>query len=145
MKKEPCVLINTKMLAYRLGVGVDTLRRMERDGVLPKRVTKGYYNREEVDNYLNGKRTPPRLLNTKQLQDYLGVSWVTITKFVKQGILPPKVTGTSFWDRKAVDAHLDRVSGLVSENEDKSEYARWKQENHHEALQDDQVQAARRH
>jgi predicted site-specific integrase-resolvase len=116
MRNEP-VLLNIKALACYLGVSIDTVKRMEQDGDLPARTSKSYWHRESVDEHLKRKPELPRLINTKQLQVYLGVSYVTLREWIKNGLLPPKVMGTSYWDRKAVEAHLDRLSGLDSKSE----------------------------
>jgi hypothetical protein len=46
-----------------------------------------------------------------------------------KGIVPGPIPGTTRWDRKALDAALDRASGLVAGSGDLSPYQRWKAEN----------------
>jgi hypothetical protein len=56
----------------------------------------------------------PRLLTTRQLAEYLGFGNVkSIAKLVKSGAIPAPLVGTKKWDRCAVDAALDKVSGLA--------------------------------
>ena len=56
----------------------------------------------------------PRLLTTSQLAQYLGFSNVSsVAKLVRTGLIPPSLAGTKKWDRHAVDAALDRASGLA--------------------------------
>lgn len=47
-----------------------------------------------------------------------------------KGIIPGPIHGTTRWDRKAIDAALDRASGLVTESAGElTPYQRWKAEN----------------
>jgi hypothetical protein len=45
--------------------------------------------------------------------------------WVRRGIVPGPIPGTHRWDRKAIDAALDRASGLVT-NQQESLYVAWK-------------------
>jgi predicted DNA-binding transcriptional regulator AlpA len=55
----------------------------------------------------------PRCLNRPQAADYCGCgSLSTFDDWVRRGILPSPITGTRRWDRKAIDAALDKRSGL---------------------------------
>jgi hypothetical protein len=56
--------------------------------------------------------TNPRLLTRKAAAAYVGVSAPTFAKWVLAGILPPSVSVTKMWDRKAIDDRLDKISGL---------------------------------
>jgi predicted DNA-binding transcriptional regulator AlpA len=56
----------------------------------------------------------PRLLNKKEAAAYCGVSVGTFSKWVKAEIMPTAVSITRRWDRKAIDAALDKMSGLSS-------------------------------
>jgi len=56
----------------------------------------------------------PRGLNREQAARYAGCD--TLSAFhdwVRRGILPGPIPGTHRWDRKAIDAALDRRSGLA--------------------------------
>lgn len=54
----------------------------------------------------------PRLLTKKAAAAYVGVSAPTFAKWVLAGIMPPAVSLTKMWDRKAIDIQLDKISGL---------------------------------
>jgi predicted DNA-binding transcriptional regulator AlpA len=54
----------------------------------------------------------PRLLTQKAAAAYVGVSAPTSAKWVAAGLLPPSVSITKMWDKKAIDAQLDKLSGL---------------------------------
>ena len=60
-------------------------------------------------------REPPRLMTRDQMMEYLGVSASTLARWVAEGHIPGPVVGSRF-DRRAVDAALDRASGLTSES-----------------------------
>lgn len=56
---------------------------------------------------------PPRGLTKGQAAAYLG--FATVRAFVAQiarGVFPPAMPGTRVWDRNALDAAMDRLSGL---------------------------------
>jgi predicted DNA-binding transcriptional regulator AlpA len=57
-----------------------------------------------------------RLLTKIEAIAYCGsVSVSTFDRYVRNGLLPQKIIGTqALWDRKAIDARLDRISGLAS-------------------------------
>lgn len=56
----------------------------------------------------------PRLLTKKAAAAYVGVSAPTFAKWIVAGLLPTSVSITKMWDRRAIDAHLDKLSGLES-------------------------------
>ena len=56
--------------------------------------------------------TPPRLLTKQQAADYCGVTVATFDAYRRRGIVPPPVANTRRWDRRAIDARLDKLSGL---------------------------------
>lgn len=55
-----------------------------------------------------------RLLTGKAAAVYLGVSWGTFNNWVNIGLLPSALPVMKRWDRKAIDATIDRMSGLES-------------------------------
>jgi hypothetical protein len=55
----------------------------------------------------------PRLLTRKQAAEYCRLSLQGFSEWVKRGIVPPALPGTTRWDLKAIDAALDRASGLT--------------------------------
>jgi hypothetical protein len=66
-----------------------------------------------------------RGLTRKDAAAYLGCSTATFSIWVSKGIMPGPIPGTHIWDRKAIDAALDRASGLTPTQEP-SDYAAWK-------------------
>jgi hypothetical protein len=49
--------------------------------------------------------------------------------WVRKGIVPPAMPGTTRWDLKAIDLALDRVSNLITPSDHLTPYQRWKAEN----------------
>lgn len=70
----------------------------------------------------------PRLLTQKQAAAYCGVSAPTFAKWVLNGAMPPALSGMKRWDRKAIDAHLDKVSGLDVRQEQEDPFLAWERE-----------------
>ncbi|MBB2753359.1 UNVERIFIED_ORG: hypothetical protein GGI57_004081 [Rhizobium aethiopicum] len=72
--------------------------------------------------------TDPRLIGRKQAAIYLGIAESTFSLWVATHKMPPCIPGTRKWDKRAIDAKLDEISGLdVSLTEDR--YTRWMREN----------------
>lgn len=70
----------------------------------------------------------PRCLSREDAAAYAGCeSLSTFSDWVRRGILPGPIPGTHRWDRKAIDAALDRLSGLA-DDKPLDDYERWKQE-----------------
>lgn len=57
--------------------------------------------------------TPPRLLTRAEAAAYCGVGMGAFSDWTRKGILPKALKGTQRWDRAAIDAALDRRSGLA--------------------------------
>jgi hypothetical protein len=71
-----------------------------------------------------------RGMTKKEAADYCGCeSLAAFDRWRRMGIVPDAIPGTNRWDRKAIDAALDRASGLMAESGDLSPYQRWKAEN----------------
>ncbi|MCP1852102.1 MULTISPECIES: helix-turn-helix transcriptional regulator [unclassified Bradyrhizobium] len=71
-----------------------------------------------------------RLMTGAQAAAYLGITTVTLAKWVAAGIVPPPLPGTRRWDRKAIDLALDKASGIAvppSITSEEDEYTKWKQ------------------
>jgi predicted DNA-binding transcriptional regulator AlpA len=68
----------------------------------------------------------PRLLTKKAAAAYVGVSVPTFSKWVAEGLFPPSVSITKMWDKKAIDAQLDKLSGLESKPQ-KDSFDVWKE------------------
>lgn len=81
--------------------------------------------------------TPGRLMTRPEAAAYCGASVATFNKWVGSGLLPPALTGLKRWDRRAIDAHLDKVSGLGGHAQPEDEFDKWKRER-------DAAKAARR-
>ncbi|MEE8306542.1 MAG: hypothetical protein V3R81_04710 [Gammaproteobacteria bacterium] len=69
-----------------------------------------------------------RLFTMKNLASELGVSVHTARGWVKRGIIPGPMSGTHYWDIKAVHLALDKLSGLEPEKEE-SDLEKWIREN----------------
>jgi hypothetical protein len=70
----------------------------------------------------------PRLMGRKDAAAYCGIAESTFSMWVATHKMPPCIPGTRKWDRRAIDAKLDEISGLgVNDNEDP--YEKWMREN----------------
>ena len=59
--------------------------------------------------------TQPRGMTREEAAAYCGCeSTASFSDWVRRGIVPRPLPGTHRWDRKAIDAALDRASGLES-------------------------------
>jgi len=55
----------------------------------------------------------PRGLSKDAAAEYAGCSSISaFNDWVRRGIMPGPIPGTHKWDRKAIDAALDQLSGL---------------------------------
>jgi hypothetical protein len=72
-----------------------------------------------------------RGMTKQEAADYCGCETLAaFDRWRQKGIVPPAIPGTNRWDRKALDAALDRASGLVSGSRpEPSPFQRWKAEN----------------
>ncbi len=70
----------------------------------------------------------PRLIGRAEAAAYLGITPSCFSMWVASHKMPPAIQGTRKWDKKAIDAKLDEISGLtVNDNED--QYEKWMREN----------------
>lgn len=67
---------------------------------------------------------PPRLIGRKEAAAYCGITPTCFSMWVAQGKMPPAIPGTRKWDRKAIDAKLDEISGLIADPKE-DEFDRW--------------------
>ncbi|MBS7737914.1 MULTISPECIES: hypothetical protein [unclassified Chelatococcus] len=81
--------------------------------------------------------SPKRLMTRPEAAAYCGAGVATFTKWVEAGLLPPALVGLKRWDRLAIDAHLNKASGIGAEAEPEDEFDKWKRER-------DAAKAARR-
>lgn len=72
----------------------------------------------------------PRLLTREQAAAYCSVSARGFSEWVKAGKMPGPVIGTARWDRRAIDAVLDKASGLETRGAQEDAFDRWKRERH---------------
>lgn len=74
--------------------------------------------------------TVKRGLSKQEAADYCGCATLAaFDRWRREGIVPDAIPGTNRWDRKALDAALDRASGLVTDSAELTPYQRWKAEN----------------
>ncbi len=71
----------------------------------------------------------PRLLTREQAAAYCGVGVTTFTAWVRRGIIPGPLPATHRWDRKAIDAALDVLSG-INDRLSGNAFERWKATRH---------------
>jgi hypothetical protein len=74
----------------------------------------------------------PRCLTRDQAAAYCGLEPVGFDAWVRRGIVPGAIPGTRRWDRHAIDAALDKRSGLASPSPvgELSPYDEWKVREH---------------
>ena len=77
----------------------------------------------------------PRLLGRKEAAAYCDIAESTFSMWVASHKMPPAIPGTRKWDRKAIDAKLDEISGLDTPTSRPGDaFERWKKR--HRAKQD---------
>lgn len=70
----------------------------------------------------------PRLIGRKEAATYLGIAESTFSMWVATHKMPSAIHGTRKWDKRAIDARLDEISGLTpTDTEDR--YEKWMREN----------------
>lgn len=70
----------------------------------------------------------PRLIGRKEAAAYCGITPSCFSMWVASHKMPAAIPGTRKWDRKAIDARLDEISGLTP-NEPEDRYEKWMREN----------------
>lgn len=71
-----------------------------------------------------------RCLTRGQAAAYCGLTSAGFTAWCRQGIVPGPIPGTKRWDRKALDAALDKASGMKHADADLPDpFEAWKHEN----------------
>ncbi|NNM74790.1 helix-turn-helix transcriptional regulator [Enterovirga aerilata] len=71
---------------------------------------------------MSQERIVPRGLTKADAAAYVGVSVKKFTLLVQAGILPKPSVG-DVWDRKAIDAAFDKLSGMSSDNDNDADRA----------------------
>lgn len=70
----------------------------------------------------------PRLIGRKEAAAYCGIAESTFSMWVASGKMPTTIPGTRKWDKRAIDAKLNEISGLGgSDAEDV--FDKWEREN----------------
>lgn len=68
-----------------------------------------------------------RCLTASEAASYCRLTTSGFRSWVARGTLPQPLPGTRRWDRHAIDAALDRMSGLAKdEPAEETDYDRWK-------------------
>jgi hypothetical protein len=70
----------------------------------------------------------PRLMGRKEAAAYCDIAESTFSLWVSTHKMPPPMPGTRKWDRKAIDARIDEISGL-GENDTEDPYLKWERLN----------------
>lgn len=72
----------------------------------------------------------PRLIGRKEAASYLGIGESTFSLWVATHKMPSPIAGTRKWDKHAIDAKLDAISGLDQPANDdiEDEFAKWERE-----------------
>lgn len=70
----------------------------------------------------------PRLLTLAQAATYCSLKNASFSAQVKSGLLPQAVRNTKRWDLNALDAALDRASGLAAQSKKGLAYDDWTKE-----------------
>jgi hypothetical protein len=68
----------------------------------------------------------PRLLTRRQAAAYCCLSARSFSEWVKAGKMPGPISGTTRWDRRAIDAVLDKASGLEVPAAQEDAFDTWK-------------------
>jgi excisionase family DNA binding protein len=69
-----------------------------------------------------------RGLRRDEVADYLGITPTSVDDWVRKKRIPGPIPGTHRWDLKAIDAALDKASGLVTESSGLTPLQRWRLE-----------------
>jgi len=71
----------------------------------------------------------PRLLSRAKAATYCGITRTAFSKWVKAGVMPQTLSGTRRWDKNAIDARLDEISGLASADaQQEDDFEKWSNE-----------------
>ncbi|MGF0520626.1 helix-turn-helix transcriptional regulator [Agrobacterium pusense] len=70
----------------------------------------------------------PRLMGRREAAAYLGIGQSTFSLWVSTHKMPAAIAGTRKWDKRAIDARLDELSGMAG-NDNEDPYEKWMKEN----------------
>ncbi|MGO8211896.1 helix-turn-helix transcriptional regulator [Rhizobium ruizarguesonis] len=69
----------------------------------------------------------PRLMGRKDAAAYCGITPTCFSMWVASHKMPPAIPGTRKWDKRAIDAKLDEISGLgVNDNKAEGGLTEWR-------------------
>ena len=66
----------------------------------------------------------PRLIGRHEAAAYCGISPTCFSMWVATHKMPPAIPGTRKWDKRAIDAKLDEISGLTPADQE-DEFEKW--------------------
>jgi hypothetical protein len=69
---------------------------------------------------------PPRLVSKAEAARYCGVTPATYAKWVLEGIVPPSLPIIGKYDMRALNAALDRLSGIKATEHSEDSFEVWK-------------------
>ncbi|TBH00371.1 helix-turn-helix transcriptional regulator [Rhizobium leguminosarum] len=72
----------------------------------------------------------PRLISRKEAAAYCGIGESTFSLWVANHKMPPAIAGTRKWDKRAIDARLDEISGIgiSPKNSGETDLQKWRRE-----------------
>lgn len=71
----------------------------------------------------------PRLIGRKEASAYCNITPTAFSGWVRTNKMPPPIPGTRKWDKRAIDAKLDEISGLAgNDNAGETDLQKWKRE-----------------
>lgn len=70
----------------------------------------------------------PRLIGRKEAAEYCGIAESTFSMWVANHKMPATIPGTRKWDKRAIDAKLNEISGL-GRGDVEDAYGKWVREN----------------
>jgi len=70
----------------------------------------------------------PRLISRAEAAAYCGITPTCFSMWVASHKMPPSIPGMRKWDKRAIDAKLDEISGLDA-NDNEDPYEKWMKEN----------------
>lgn len=73
---------------------------------------------------MSGRTMVPRGMTLADVAAYLSLTPSGVSDWVRRELIPGPLPGTHRWDKKAIDAALDKRSGLVTNGS--SAYDEWK-------------------
>ena len=70
----------------------------------------------------------PRLIGRKEAAAYCNITPTAFSGWVQTHKMPPPIPGTRKWDKRAIDARLDEISGLAVADNPVDEFEKWSRE-----------------